>query len=193
MATPKSKPAAKNTTTVPDEVALAYAARGELSSTCHWIFEVDYSINSRKPRFFIYNVTTGAFYMYKCAHGSGGKNGSPHDGKCREVSNKDGSHCTALGRIKTGEHYNSDNVGQAVKLGGLSSTNSNNNARGIVLHGGNYVTDNATNTDTEICGRSWGCIVVDDQYINKEDGGELIEWLKDGSIGVAHYAGKFTI
>jgi hypothetical protein len=42
----------------------------ELGSQCRWIFEVDYSINSKKPRFFIYNVDTGAFYMYECAHGT---------------------------------------------------------------------------------------------------------------------------
>jgi hypothetical protein len=188
-----SKPATAISTTVPDEVSRAYAKREELKSKCNWIFEVDYSINSKKPRLFIYNVQTGAFYTYKCAHGSGGKNGSPHDGKCREVSNKSGSNCSSLGVIKTGEHYISDNVGQAVRLGGLSTTNSNNDDRGIVLHGAPYVTDNATNTDTEICGRSWGCIVVADQYINKKNGGELVDWLKDGSIGVAHYAGEFTI
>jgi hypothetical protein len=142
---------------------------------------------------FIYNVQTSAFYKYNCAHGGGGKNKSPNDGKCREVSNSNNSHCSSLGIIRRGEHYTSDQVGQAVRLFGLSPTNSNIEARGIVLHGGQYVHDNASNTDDSICGRSWGCIVVDDQYINRENGGELIEWLKGGSIGVAHYAGRFTI
>jgi L,D-transpeptidase catalytic domain len=188
----RAKPPAM-TITVPDEVALALKARSDLKSSCDWIFEVDYSINSRKPRLFIYNVQTKGFYKYKCAHGSGGKNKSPNDGNCREVSNKNGSNCSSLGIIRTGEHYNSDMVGQAVRLTGLSSTNNNVKDRGVVVHGGNYVHDNASNTDTTICGRSWGCIVVDEQYIDRKNGGELIEWLKGGAIGVTHYAGRFTI
>jgi hypothetical protein len=75
----------------------------------------------------------------------------------------------------------------------LSPTNTNLRARGVVLHGGQYVSDNAQNTDTSICGRSEGCIVVDDQYIDYETGGELIDWLKDGSVGVTHYNGRFAI
>jgi hypothetical protein len=62
-----------------------------------------------------------------------------------------------------------------------------------VLHGSEYVYDNDAGTDKKICGRSSGCIVLDDQYINRQAGGEVIEWLKNGSIGVTHYAGKFTI
>ena len=178
---------------VPMEVALALAERERLGSTCNWIFEVNYSINSRSPRFFVYSIKDKKLYKYKCAHGKGGANRTPHDGKTREVSNVPESHCSSLGVVRTGEHYDSDVVGEAVKLDGLSSTNSNIRKRGIVLHGGNYVFDNASNTDTSISGRSSGCIVVDDRYIDRETGGELIEWLKDGSIGVAHYAGKFQI
>jgi len=36
-----------------------------------------------------------------------------------------------------------------------------------------------------------GCVVTDDKYISRKDGGELIEWLKDGSIGVIHHNGNF--
>jgi len=178
---------------VPKEVALASAERERLGSTCNWIFEVDYSINSRYPRFFVYDIKKKKLYKYKCAHGKGGANRTPHDGKTREVSNVPESQCSSLGVIRTGEHYVSDVVGEAVKLDGLSSTNSNIRKRGIVLHGGNYVSDNASNTDTSISGRSSGCIVVDDAYIDREKGGELIEWLKNGSIGVAHYGGKFQL
>lgn len=177
----------------PSEVARAMAERDRLGSGCNWIFEVDYSINSKYPRFFVYSIRDNKLYKYKCAHGIGGENRTPHDGKTREVSNVSGSHCSSLGVIKTGEHYDSEQVGEAVRLNGLSSTNSRILARGVVLHGGQYVSDNASNTDTSISGRSEGCIVVDDRYIDHETGGELIEWLKDGSIGVAHYAGRFTI
>jgi len=193
MVTPKSKPPQQTTPNVPEQVSRAYAERANQKSECNWIFEVDYSINSRKPRLFIYNVMTGDFYMYKCAHGSGGRNASPNDGKCREVSNVNNSHCSSLGVLRTGANIDSDHVGQAIILSGLSPTNSNNMARSILIHGAPYVSDNADNTDSTVCGRSWGCIAVADQYINKENGGELIQWLKDGSIGVAHYAGSFTL
>lgn len=191
--TPKSKPAAGTTKTVPAEVAIAFKARNDLGSGCNWIFEVDYSINSKYPRLFIYSVTTGAFYKYKCGHGRGGANEKPHDGKCREVSNKSASYCSSLGIIRTGVPYQSETIGQGLRLKGLSPTNSNILARGVVLHGSSYVFDNETSTDTTISGRSLGCIVVDDKYINFDTGGELIEWLRDGSIGVAHYDGSFTI
>ncbi len=193
MATPKSKPPVENSPNVPEQVSRAYEERTNRNSNCTWIFEVDYAINSRKPRLFIFNVDTRDFYMYKCAHGSGGKNATPHDGKCREVSNLNNSHCSSLGVLETGANIDSDHVGQAIKLEGLSPTNSKNMERAILIHGAPYVSDNASNTDDSVCGRSWGCIAVADQYINKENGGELIQWLKDGSIGVAHYAGKFKI
>jgi hypothetical protein len=177
----------------PKEVAMAFAERERLGSKCNWIFEVDYSINSRNPRLFVYSIKDKKLYKYKCAHGKGGATRTPHDGRTREVSNVPESHCSSLGVIRSGEHYDSDVVGEAVKLHGLSPTNSNIFKRGIVLHGGNYVSDNALNTDTSISGRSSGCIVVDDRYIDRETGGELIEWLKNGSICVTHYAGKLEI
>ena len=194
MTTPKSKAAATRAdSTGPKEVAMAMAERNKLGSRCNWIFEVDYSINSRKPRLFVHSIKDGKLFKYKCAHGVGGKNFSPHDGKIRQVSNVPNSKCSSLGVIKTGEHYDSDVVGEAVRFHGLSPTNSKIFDRGIVLHGAAYVSDNPSNTDDSICGRSHGCVVVDDRYIDRETGGELIEWLRDGSIGVTHYAGKFTL
>ena len=194
MPTNATKPAAAATSrTVPNEVARAVAERARLGSRCNWIFEVDYSINSKSPRFFVYSIRDNKLFKYKCAHGAGGRNRSPHDGVTREVSNVPGSHCSSLGVILTGEHYDSEKVGEAVRLHGLSPTNTNLRARGVVLHGAHYVSDNERSTDTSICGRSEGCIVVDDRYIDHETGGELIDLLKDGSVGVTHFAGRFRI
>jgi len=178
---------------VPKEVAMAFAKRQELKSTCNNIFEVDYSINSKFPRLFVYRIKEKKLYKYKTAHGVGGKNRTPNNGVCREVSNASGSLMSSLGYIKTGPKYQSDSVGTAVRLNGLSPTNSKILARGVVLHGSSYVYDNEGNTDTSVCGRSYGCIATDDKYISKTGGGELIEWLRDGSIGVTHYAGAFKI
>lgn len=179
--------------TVPNEVTRAMAERARLRSRCNWIFEVDYSINSKFPRFFVYSIRDNKLLKYKCAHGGGGRNRTPHDGVTRQVSNVPGSHCSSVGVILTGEHYDSEKVGDAVRLNGLSPTNTNLRPRGVVLHGGHYVSDNERGTDTSICGRSEGCIVVDDQYIDHDSGGELIDWLRDGSVGVAHHGGRFAI
>lgn len=179
--------------TAPKEILMALSARERLGSKCNWIFEVDYAINSRFPRLFVYSISENKLYRYKCAHGIGGKNRTPHDGRTREVSNVPKSKCSSLGVIRTGERYDSDVVGEALRLHGLSPTNSNILARGVVLHGGSYVNDNNSGTDKSISGRSHGCLVVDDQYIDRETGGELLEWLRDGSIGVVHYGGKFAI
>ncbi|HYF37447.1 MAG TPA: murein L,D-transpeptidase catalytic domain family protein [Prosthecobacter sp.] len=197
MSTP-TKPKAKKGAPVaggtpPKEVAMALAERARLGSKCNWVFEVDYSINSSKPRMFVYSIKDNVLHKYKCAHGGGGKNHTPHDGKIRQVSNVPNSKCSSLGYVKTGVRYDSDQVGEAVRLHGLSTTNSNILDRGVVLHGGAYVYDNEAGTDDRICGRSHGCLVVDDQYIDRETGGELIEWLKGGSIGAVHYGGKFTL
>jgi hypothetical protein len=198
MPTKAQKPTAANAAAggaggVPNEVSRAMTDRTRLGSKCNWIFEVDYSINSKFPRFFVYSIRDNELLAYKCAHGGGGRNRDPHDGVTREVSNVPGSHCSSLGVILTAEHYDSEKVGDAVRLNGLSPTNTNLRARGVVLHGGGYVPDNAQGTETTICGRSEGCIVVDDQYIDYHDGGELIDWLKDGGVGVAHYDGRFEI
>jgi len=192
-----SKPKLKSPTgtfsNIPAEVARAYAERTKQGSTCTWIFEVDYSINSKKPRFFLFNVKTGNLYKYKTAHGRGGKNENPHDGKCCQVSNVNGSGCSSVGAIRTLGLYTSTKVGRALRLDGLSSTNSNIEGRGVVLHGGDYVHDNDANTDNDLSGRSLGCIVTDENYIHHAEGGELLDVLANGSIGMTHFAGKFKI
>lgn len=192
-AKPNLKPPAGTFTTTPSEVELAFKERSKQGSVCTWIFEVDYSINSKYPRFFLFNVKTGDLYKYKTAHGRGGRNETPHDGKCRQVSNVNGSGCSSLGAIRTLALYTSTKVGRALRLDGLSGTNSNIQGRGVVLHGGGYVSDNDASTDKGLSGRSLGCIVPDEKYIHYAKGGKLLDVLAHGSIGVTHFGGKFKI
>jgi len=193
MPGPQLKPPTGNFNAPPPEVALAFQERTNQGSTCTWIFEVNYAINSKHPRFFLFNVQTGNLYQYKCAHGRGGRNENPHDGVCREVSNDSGSGCSSLGAIRTLALYTSTKVGRALRLDGLSTTNSHIEGRGVVLHGSDYVFDNDASTDTQICGRSLGCIVISDQYVHHADGGQLLEVLAGGSIGVTHFNGNFHV
>ena len=190
---PNLKPSSGQFAEAPSEISLAYAEWEKRGKPCTWIFEVDYAINSKKPRFFVFNTKTRDLYKYKTAHGSGGKNETPHDGECRQVSNVSGSGCSSVGVIVTAELYNSGKVGRALRLDGVSSTNDRIRARGVVLHGGQYVFDNDTSTDNSLSGRSLGCIVTDERYIDPNAGGQLLDVLANGSIGVAHYGGKFKI
>jgi len=180
-------PKAPKEKVIPKEVALAHAAHLARKSQHDWCWEVNYAINSRHPRFFVYNTKTGEFYKYKTAHGIGGSNRTPKDGKCREFSNVAGSFMSSLGVVRSGNKIRSDATGISVRLQGLSITNSRMGPRGCHLHGGSYVVE----SDNSVCGYSQGCVVTDDKYISRKDGGELIEWLKDGSIGVIHHNGNF--
>ncbi len=192
-AKPKLKPSSGKFATTPQEIALAYAEWQNRGKPCTWIFEVDYSINSTHPRFFVFNTKTLELYKYKTAHGIGGKNANPHDGMCRQVSNAKGSGCSSVGIIVTAELYDSGKVGRALRLDGVSNTNDRIRARGVVLHGGQYISDNDTSTDTSLSGRSLGCIVTDELYIHPIAGGQLLDVLANGSIGVTHYGGNFKI
>jgi hypothetical protein len=173
------------TSGVPKEVQRVYAAMKESGkfNNPRFIAEMDYSINSKSPRLFIYDLTEKKLYKHKASHGVGGKNSSPHDGKCREVSNINGSHMSCLGLFKCAETYNGGN-GYSMRLDGLSATNSNARKRLIVVHGSDYVKD----ASTTICGRSFGCPAVDWNHYKS-----IIDKLKHGSPLLSHFNGKFTV
>jgi hypothetical protein len=159
-------------------IELALAKRTELENNHRYVWAIDYSINSRKPRFFIYDVEKKKMVKeLKCAHGNGGANLSPHDGKTREFSNKPMTHMSNLGYAITADPYNGKN-GLSLVLKGLSKTNSNMDPRDIVIHLCDYVKDG----DTSICGRSWGCPAV-----SRNAHTWVIKNLKQGSIGYMHW------
>lgn len=170
---------------VPNEVALCYKAmRANINfSDPRYIAEIDYSINTKQHRLFIYDRKLKRLYTHKCSHGSGGKNASPHDGFTREVSNIPESHMSCLGLFKTGNTYYGSN-GYSLRLHGLSDTNDNAYSRAIVMHKSGYVRD----SDNSICGRSWGCPSVDPKYYK-----QIIDMLKDGSPLYSHFNGKLKI
>jgi len=170
---------------VPVEVQRVYKMYKESGrfGDVRYIAEMDYSITSSKPRLFIYDTKLKKLHKHKASHGVGGKNGSPHDGKCRQVSNVSGSNMSCLGLFKCAETYNGGN-GYSMRLDGLSSTNSNARKRLIVIHGSDYVKD----TNSVICGRSYGCPAT-----SWESYKQIIDMLKGGSPLLSHYNGKFTV
>lgn len=108
---------------------------------------VDFGIKSSKPRCFVYdNNYQQVVSVSKCAHGSG--KGSTADNPV--FSNAIGSNCSSLGtyRIRCLDkmHGNSSIDGlnsgiRCIRLDGLSSTNSNASARGIVIHEAPFFAD----------------------------------------------------
>ena len=131
----------------------------------------DYSKKSTLTRFFIVNLKTGEVQAYRSAHGTGSD--SNHDGFAEKFSNTEGSNASSLGYAKTVETYISGQFGYALRMQGLSTTNSNLYRRAVVIHGANYVRDSAV-----IQGRSYGCPAVSfanrDKVVNQLKGGALI-------------------
>jgi len=175
----RSEPKGAEEDTVPKEVMAVYAAYRESDdfSDPRYIAQFDLKINSRYPRFFIYDTHKKVLHSFKVAHGSGRNGPKPHwkrmpsDGRCREVSNEKNCYLSSKGLYRCGETYNGK-YGRSLKLYGLEESNSNAWSRAIVLHSSKYVTDG----NEHICGMSWGCPAVSEK--NKD---KIVDMLKDGS------------
>ncbi len=93
---------------------------------------VDFSISNAYPRFFVYdNRRDSLLSSSKCAHGCGG--GSTADNPV--FSNTPGSMCSSLGTYKLRCVDKLHTIPfPCIRIDGLSPTNSNAAARGIVIH-----------------------------------------------------------
>ncbi|WP_242692237.1 murein L,D-transpeptidase catalytic domain-containing protein [Aridibaculum aurantiacum] len=128
-------------------------------------FLIDMRRPSGKKRFFIYDLKNRKIKdAGLVAHGS-----------CNSLflsegkfSNVEGGGCSSLGRYKVGNRYNG-NFGQAFKLHGLDSTNSNAFKRFVVLHAYHCVPDIEV-YPAPIC-NSLGCPMISYKFldvVNKE-------------------------
>ncbi|HWB62754.1 MAG TPA: murein L,D-transpeptidase catalytic domain family protein [Chitinophagales bacterium] len=128
----------------------AYAKSKKASTTLGIL--VDMSAPSWKKRLFVVNLNTDSVLVAGlCAHG-----------QCDDIyreevkfSNTVGSNCTAMGHYRIGGKYTGE-YGEAYKLFGLDSTNSNAFARNIVFH---YYPSVPDEEDKGAC-RSNGCPMV---------------------------------
>ncbi|MFN3755634.1 MAG: murein L,D-transpeptidase catalytic domain-containing protein [Flavobacterium sp.] len=133
-------------------------------------FLVDMSIHSGKNRFFVMDlndqkvieqglVTHGACDVYE-------SNSNKH--KIPKFSNRDGSHCSSLGKYKIGKReYSSWGINVKYWLHGLETSNSNAEKRVVVLHSWGAV------QDFEIyplySPLSWGCPAVSNDFMHRLD------------------------
>lgn len=94
-------------------------------------------------------------------HVSHGKNSANPYNKAMatKFSNKENSHQSSLGAMKTAETYNGK-YGYSLKLDGLEKQNSNVRRRYIVIHPADYVTDRFILSNGR-AGLSWGCPATD--------------------------------
>jgi len=135
-----------------------------------YYFLVDLSIHSGKNRFFIYDFIAEKITDKKLVtHGSCDKY-EDNDTKWEKVkfSNKEGSHCSSIGKYKIGNRdYSSWGINVKYWLHGLETSNKNAVERVVVLHSWNAV------KNEEIYPKysplSWGCPAVSNEFMKVLD------------------------
>jgi hypothetical protein len=130
---------------------------------------IDFRRHATVKRLFIIDMSSGEVEAMRVAHGTGSDPDS--DGMPDVFGNKPKSKMSSLGFYRTADVYYGK-FGKAMRLDGLSKSNSNARARHIVVHGYGGVLD----TGNFIL-PSEGCPAVSMANISK-----VTERLKDGSI-----------
>lgn len=165
-----------------------YEANKKTIKNKKYVTLIDYSKSARQQRLYVFNMETGAHWKMHTTHGSGSDRDG--DGIATNFSNVSGSNATSLGFFVTGNTYMStagqsaviNSKGQVVRVAakarpamrmiGLSPTNSNALSRAIVMHGAWYI-----NPEKGIFGRSQGCPAVTNENMDR-----LIQILPGGSL-----------
>jgi hypothetical protein len=101
---------------------------------------LDFSAHSGTPRFHLIDRASGrVLQTFRVAHGQGSE-GSRNDGHAEMFSNVPDTNASSLGLYRTAETYVSEvYAGLAMRMDGLSPTNSNARARYIVIHAARYM------------------------------------------------------
>lgn len=131
---------------------------------------IDMSLHSGVKRFFIWDFQKDTItHSFLVGHGCGDNPWSLDLSKDKPTfSNKDGSHCSALGKYKLGERGYSD-WGIHIKylMHGLEKTNNNALARTIVFHSWDKVTDEEVYPAGTAEG--WGCPTISNKSMQLID------------------------
>ncbi|THD81644.1 MAG: murein L,D-transpeptidase catalytic domain family protein [Phenylobacterium sp.] len=134
----------------------------------------DFASASSQPRFHLVDLATGSVTTLLVAHGRGSD--PTHSGWVRRFSNDPGSAASSEGAFRTGELYVGAH-GRSMRLAGLDATNSNAEARAIVVHGAWYVGPQVLHEHGQL-GRSEGCFAFApsevDQVIARLGPGRLL-------------------
>jgi hypothetical protein len=116
----------------------------------------DFNRFSREPRFYIVDLRSGFVTQHLVAHGRGSD--PEHHGWLERFSNDIGSEATSQGAYLTGDAY-TGKYGWSLRLTGLDPSNSNAEARSIVVHSAWYAEPKVAETFGKL-GRSEGCFAL---------------------------------
>ena len=116
----------------------------------------DFNRASRDPRFYIVDLRSGFITEHLVAHGRGSD--PAHSGWLAYFSNDVGSEATSEGAYLTGDAY-TGKYGWSMRLTGLDPTNSNAEARAIVIHSAWYAEPRVVEQYGKL-GRSEGCFAL---------------------------------
>jgi hypothetical protein len=142
-----------------------------------YITIVDFKPRSDAYRFYLVSMADGSVERYHTTHGQGSD--ADRDGYAESFGNVEGSGKSSLGFVRTAEVYEGT-YHRAVRLDGLSDTNSNIRDRAVVFHGWDGVHE-----ANVIQGLSWGCITLDWAV---KDG--VLDKIKEGSLMYVGVAGN---
>lgn len=124
----------------------------------------DFAKASREQRFYLFNVRSGITTAYHVAHGRGSD--PDHSGWLERFSNDVGSEASSAGAYVTGDVYYGK-YGRSLRLSGLDYSNSNADARAIVVHSAWYADEKVAQERGKL-GRSEGCFTLSElslQYV----------------------------
>jgi hypothetical protein len=153
-------------------------AKAALDSHKIWVRDtigvVDFSKPSSEPRFHLVDLNNGTVDSHLVAHGRGSD--PDHSGFVERFSNEFRSFATSNGTYVTGDYYDGK-YGLSMKVRGLDWSNSNAEARAIVIHNAWYAEDDMIPLHGKL-GRSEGCFAMSrkSQYevMRKLAGGRMI-------------------
>ncbi len=117
---------------------------------------VDFDAPSKDMRMHIVDLIGGQSSSYLVSHGRGSD--PAHSGFLHSFSNEPNSLASSQGAFKTGDIYVGQH-GRSMRLMGLDPHNNNAEARAIVVHGADYVSEDHVAAWGK-CGRSEGCFAV---------------------------------
>jgi hypothetical protein len=117
---------------------------------------VDFSKMSREPRFFLLDTNSGHVSEHFVSHGRGSD--PSHTGWLQQFSNRHGSNASSDGAYLTGEFYYGK-YGRSMRVRGLDYSNSNAEARAIVVHSAWYAEPSHL-ASHGLLGRSEGCFAM---------------------------------
>jgi L,D-transpeptidase-like protein len=123
----------------------------------------DFSRPSHDHRFYLLETASGRVSNHLVAHGRGSD--PAHSGFVERFSNAFGSEASSQGGYRTGDFYQGK-YGRSLRLSGLDWSNSNAQARAIVVHSAWYAEPDQIAAHGKL-GRSEGCFAVPYQSLQQ--------------------------